>query len=193
MFTYTSTHINNCTKRITLYSLFLLANYYHAFLWFNQLGLNSKRNISSTHFPCLFSKKLWIKHKHAESSLSKFSPISYFIDPINPIWNQNIFFLFFPLKSQKEIKSILLLIILICFSMYSTFYCSTSWFKFIICTVIIFKFLGIFSTYRRFQDVCWASACRSICGESSTILCTDIWINSSNESSCCRTRPFSSN
>lgn len=41
-------------------------------------------------------------------------------------------------------------------------------------------------------DVCCASACKSICGESSTILCTDIWINSSNESSCCRTRPFSS-
>lgn len=41
-------------------------------------------------------------------------------------------------------------------------------------------------------DVCCASACKSICGESSTILCTDIWINSSNESNCCRTRPFSS-
>lgn len=36
------------------------------------------------------------------------------------------------------------------------------------------------------------SACRSISGESSTIRCTDIWINSSKESNCCRTRPFSS-
>lgn len=40
--------------------------------------------------------------------------------------------------------------------------------------------------------MCSDSACRSISGESSTILCTDIWINSSKESNCCRTRPFSS-
>ena len=41
-------------------------------------------------------------------------------------------------------------------------------------------------------EVCWASACRSMGGASSTILWTDIWMNSSKESSCCRTRPFSS-
>lgn len=41
-------------------------------------------------------------------------------------------------------------------------------------------------------EVCCASACKSICGESSTIRCTDIWMNSSNESNCCRTNPFSS-
>ena len=41
-------------------------------------------------------------------------------------------------------------------------------------------------------DMCWASAWRSIWGESSTIRCTDIWMNSSKESSCCRTSPFSS-
>jgi hypothetical protein len=35
-------------------------------------------------------------------------------------------------------------------------------------------------------------ACRSICGASSTILWTFIWMNSSKESSCWRTRPFSS-
>ena len=40
--------------------------------------------------------------------------------------------------------------------------------------------------------MCSDSACRSISGESSTILCTDIWMNSSKESNCCRTRPFSS-
>ena len=40
--------------------------------------------------------------------------------------------------------------------------------------------------------VCCASACRSIIGVSSTILWTDICMNSSNESSCWRTRPFSS-
>ena len=36
---------------------------------------------------------------------------------------------------------------------------------------------------------CWASPWRSIAGESSTIRWTFIWMNSSNESNCCRTRP----
>lgn len=42
------------------------------------------------------------------------------------------------------------------------------------------------------EVICCDSACSSISGESSTILWTDIWINSSNESNCCLTRPFSS-
>ena len=40
--------------------------------------------------------------------------------------------------------------------------------------------------------VYWFSDWSSIAGDSSTIRCTDIVMNSSNDSSCCRTKPFSS-
>lgn len=41
-------------------------------------------------------------------------------------------------------------------------------------------------------DVCCASAWSSMAGDSATMLWTDIWMNSSKLSSCCRTKPLSS-
>lgn len=52
------------------------------------------------------------------------------------------------------------------------------------------SFINNLTGFSMVPEECWVSDCISMEGVSSTIRWIDIWMNSSNESNCCLTRPL---